>query len=350
MHQTQVKIRQPLGGSTSLERPAAPEESDEIMSYDDMIRADPLPATEPAPSFVNDEPSVFIESATEPTIRASPERLVPESPVWRVHLESREGRVLAGIPGKEQGRVDRAALRSATEHLRPPEPYCPPWLSTEFFPRVAPRRIGAPGPLDDAASDTLIIIIAPRAWPWCTIGRVFFSSQGNNFARNQSGSGVLVGQDLLLTASHLVPWGQPSGGWWMEFVPAYNLGIEKDGKREPFGSSYVESVHGVPNVDNSVDGLDCVICKLYTPWGTAAGGWAPGRGAVKIRTTLAGGSASGIPTRPRVERVRFQSWSSIAESRTSMTTATDWRLKRSALRTTAGQVGHYGGGLTAMRA
>jgi len=250
-----------------LERPAAPRESDEIMSYDGMIRADPIPATEPAPSFVNEEPSLFIESAAEPTIRARPERLMAKPPLWRVHLESREGPVLAGIAGKEQGRVARAALRSATAHLRASQPYCPPWLSTVFFPRVAPRRIGAPGPLDDAATVVLIAIIDPRAWPWCTIGRVFFSSQGNNFARAQSGSGVLVGRNLLLTASHLVPWGQPSGGWWMEFVPAYNLGITEDGKREPFGSSYVESVHGVANVDNSVDGLDCAICKLYTPLG-----------------------------------------------------------------------------------
>ena len=56
----------------------------------------------------------------------------------------------------------------------------------------------------------------------------------------------------------------------MEFVPSYNLGIAKDGKREPFGSSYVERVHGVANFGNSA-GLDCAICKLYTPLGDRCG-------------------------------------------------------------------------------
>jgi hypothetical protein len=246
------------------------------MSYEDMIRADPIPATEPVPSFVtpDEEPSLFIESAAEPKIRARPERLMAEPSLWRVHLESREGRVLAGLAGKEQGHVDPAALRRAAPDMPASERYCPPWLSTVFFPRVAPRRIEAPGSLaGDAAGGAVRDIVEQlsRDWPWCTIGRVFFSAQGTNFARNHSGSGVLVGRNLLLTASHLVPWGQPSGGWWMEFVPAYNLGVAKDGKTEPFGSSYVESAHGVANFDNSVDGLDCAICKLYTPLGDRCG-------------------------------------------------------------------------------
>src|SRR5690242_5205192 len=134
-----------------------PATSPTIMSYEDMIRADPIPATQPAPSFgTPEEPSLFIESAAEPKIRARPERLMAGRSLWRVHLESREGPVLAGLAGKEQGHVDPAALRRAAPHVRASEPYCPPWLSTVFFPHVAPRRLEAPGSLvGDAAGGVI---------------------------------------------------------------------------------------------------------------------------------------------------------------------------------------------------
>lgn len=50
----------------------------------------------------------------------------------------------------------------------------------------------------------------------------------------------------------------------MRFVPAYNNGSE------PFGSSYVESYRGY-HEDGEVNGLDYVICKLYTPLGNSIG-------------------------------------------------------------------------------
>jgi len=41
--------------------------------------------------------------------------------------------------------------------------------------------------------------------PWCTIGKVFTGRDSNFNVPIWTGSGVMVGKNLLLTASHVVP-------------------------------------------------------------------------------------------------------------------------------------------------
>jgi len=100
------------------------------------------------------------------------------------------------------------------------------------------------------------------AVPWRTIGKVFVGKNLNFSAPIWTGSGVLVGRNLLLTAGHVAPWGL--NGWWMRFVPAFKNGLE------PFGSSYVETYRGY-HQDGEVNGRDYVICKLFTPLGNTVG-------------------------------------------------------------------------------
>jgi V8-like Glu-specific endopeptidase len=106
------------------------------------------------------------------------------------------------------------------------------------------------------------VVINEQAWPWRTIGKVFVGANNNFSAPIWSGSGVLVGKNLILTAGHVAPWGL--GGWWMRFVPAFKNGAE------PFGYSYVENFYGYRE-DGEVHGRDYVICKLYTPLGNTVG-------------------------------------------------------------------------------
>lgn len=103
-----------------------------------------------------------------------------------------------------------------------------------------------------------------KAYPWRTIGKVFVGRDLNFNSHIWWGSGVLVGKNLLLTAGHVAPWGLP--GWWMRFVPAYNNGSEPP----EYPSSYVESYRGY-HQEGEVNGLDYVICKLYTPLGNTVG-------------------------------------------------------------------------------
>lgn len=248
-----------------------------LMSYDEMIVAAPIEATESIPSFTqpSTNPTLVIKSDQEPrlSVRANRLALTEVQNLWGVCIESSSGHVLAGLPGESYKRISLKSLERAAAKQPEPEPYRPPWMRGEFFPRIAPRRLdGLAGIIaravlpDNLGLHLFISEQLSRGWPWCTVGKVWFSRDGRNFNRDDAskGSGVLVGRNLMLTVSHAAPWGRGPGDWWMQFVPAYVSGDE------PFGNSYVEAFHGVVNQDD-VTGLDYVICKLYTPLGDRCG-------------------------------------------------------------------------------
>jgi len=100
-----------------------------------------------------------------------------------------------------------------------------------------------------------------KIWPHCTIGKIWVGENHNYTCPLWTGTGVLVGKDLLLTASHTAPWGRY--GWWMRFAPGFSDGAE------PFGSSYVSDIRGYHTSGTEAD--DFVVCKLFTPLGDTCG-------------------------------------------------------------------------------
>ena len=96
------------------------------------------------------------------------------------------------------------------------------------------------------------------SWPWGLVGRVF-NSQGF------SGTGALIGDRLLMTAGHMVPWGD--NPWWMRFVPAYYDGSSLHGAGV---ESYVSDARGY-DVQGNVTGYDWAVCRLYNPLGSWLG-------------------------------------------------------------------------------
>ncbi|GGF90532.1 hypothetical protein GCM10007304_00530 [Rhodococcoides trifolii] len=169
--------------------------------------------------------------------------------------------LLSVIPGQEQSRVDPSALSSGTDMPgSSTSGFCPPWARAESPTVVGTFEIDGETfyePLVHEEPNPLI-------YPMCTVGYVRNSN-------GKSGSGVLVGPNLLLTAGHVAPWG--SASWFMEFTPAYRSGTA------PFGSSYVQAYHGFSPQDIP-NGHDYIICKLYQPLGRALG-W---MGASSFRT------------------------------------------------------------------
>jgi V8-like Glu-specific endopeptidase len=84
-----------------------------------------------------------------------------------------------------------------------------------------------------------------------------------------SGSGTLVGPNLLLTASHVVPWAASNAGqfWWMKFVAGYADG-------NGVASSYVQTGYGVARYQDGSGadtGHDVAICRLYSSIGQTVG-------------------------------------------------------------------------------
>lgn len=134
---------------------------------------------------------------------------------------------------------------SPIPHLRRPEP---PWLRRLDGTRVRPLWV----------YDSHRHAFESTAWPLGLVGRIF-NSEG------YSGTGSLVGNRLVITAGHMVPWGQKN--WWMRFVPAYFNGSSLFGAGV---ESYVSDARGY-NVNGNVTGYDWAILRLYEPLGTSLG-------------------------------------------------------------------------------
>ncbi len=96
------------------------------------------------------------------------------------------------------------------------------------------------------------------SWPWGLVGRIF-TPEG-------SGTGTLIGDRLVITAGHMVPWKSvAAGSWWMRFVPAYFNGSSLHGVGV---ESYVSDARGYNTGDT---GYDWAILRLYEPLGASLG-------------------------------------------------------------------------------
>lgn len=182
-------------------------------------------------------------------------------------------------PGKTQCRLEPVKVKECLdkycfEITQCYKPACLPRgkspVTKEYKPKYAdkPEYADILGKLKPESSDPVKEVFerslndSLHIWPHCTIGKIWVGANHNYCVPLWTGTGVLVGCDLILTAGHVAPWGRE--GWWMRFVPAYSEG------HEPFGSSYISDIRGyAPASGHNAD--DFVVCKLYTPLGDKCG-------------------------------------------------------------------------------
>jgi V8-like Glu-specific endopeptidase len=201
----------------------------------------------------------------------------PDAILAAIVAEHDAGKACKGQVGED------AVFEPFTAFKETPTPiggYRPAWASLVHLPPLVPfrprarRRRCRVAPFPRASTMLLLGMPAMKAlsaselppclYPYSTVGRVEYG-HGTNFDRPLGwGTGTLVGPNLMLTASHLMPWDHPPEGWWMRFSPGYVSGLE------PYGHSFVQSVHGYRPHDDPF-GLDYVICRLYTPLGERVG-------------------------------------------------------------------------------
>ena len=97
------------------------------------------------------------------------------------------------------------------------------------------------------------------SWPWGLVGRIF-NSDGFN------GTGSLIGDRLVATAGHMVPWvSGAAGSWWMKFVPAYFNGTSL------YGAGVESFVSDARGYNTGGTGYDWAILRLYEPLGSSLG-------------------------------------------------------------------------------
>jgi V8-like Glu-specific endopeptidase len=139
----------------------------------------------------------------------------------------------------------------------------PDWIDALPLPRlVLDRGAQALRRFDGTRSEPLWVYDDARhafqdsSWPWGLVGRIF-NDQGF------SGTGALIGDRLVVTAGHMVPWSSQS--WWMRFVPAYFNGSSLYGAGV---ESYVSDARGY---DTGGTGYDWALLRLYEPLGMSLG-------------------------------------------------------------------------------
>jgi hypothetical protein len=243
--------------------------TERFLSAEQRIALPPVLATVPVPPPVGGTrgDQILIEShgPNAPAVYPTAEMIYrgDDKSSWRISLgcehfhSQRAGRTQKRIPADELRRFAADAPR-----LRQKEVFRPEWLNHRYLPSVIPRYSRIRRQLDPRAGilglggATLYRgeLNIGNDWPWCTAGKLFVGRDLQYDTPTAFASGVMVGPNLMLTASHAAPWDTP--GWWMRFVPAY-----KDGAA-PFGQSYVSDFYGVRFPD---DDSDYVICRLYTP-------------------------------------------------------------------------------------
>ena len=206
--------------------------------------------------------SVYVESRGNRKPTPGVERVVgSKPPLWRVDVPVDD--VLRGArPGESLRRDEPAEVLKKANRSVGFSGYRPDWMDALYVPRrrtaetreVLKRFNGRRvTPLWVFGQDNRWEFRDP-SWPWGLVGKIVTSS-------GYYGTGALVGDRLVVTAGHMVPWDDDP--WWMLFVPAYYDGVSLHGAGV---QSYVSDAYGY-DVRGDPTGYDWAILRLYEPLG-----------------------------------------------------------------------------------
>lgn len=152
-------------------------------------------------------------------------------------------------------------------------PFRPDWFSNVLHPK---HTSAPPRPLLRSREGKKIIpealfppenrsVFLPQGYPWHCIGRLFVWPNASAPNPSSSGTAVLVGQRVVLTCAHLLPFGSPS--WKCLFVPAYFDGAPVAGAG---AASWVSDFRGF-TFEPDDQAFDMAVLRLYDPLGGGLG-------------------------------------------------------------------------------
>jgi V8-like Glu-specific endopeptidase len=209
-----------------------------------------------------------------PKLNPQPAVTAKDFSAWRVPLGPS---VLEGIPGQALEQTAVGKLGVGPEDPQSQGSVRPNWATLSFFPRPGAarlprflrRRNGKRVVPEFVIGNDDRRIFYPNTWPWFCAGRIdvscTYTFPWGEISSSWSGTGALVGKNVVLTASHVVPWGAST--WTMKFMP----GFYYNQNQTPLGSgvySYTEKARGYPDHEQ---GDDMAVLKLYTPLGDSLG-------------------------------------------------------------------------------
>ena len=251
------------------------------LSIEEIIAHDNVPAAVPLPAATAARLSTRL-------ITLSGVEMADVQSMLHAHEARPDGVRLSLPPSAFLGQPVRAGHRVAPESLMLPggaetigEAFKPDWAPLVYHPKLSARRRprllrGADGrkviPLDNQSfiygSDDRAVFY-PSGYPWHCIGKVDVFPSATAESPTTWGSGVLIGDRVVLTAGHVPPVNPPSGQWKMRFTAGLYNGSPVDG---PGAVSYVSDFNGYLG---GVSGTDYAVLRLYEPLGADLGyfGW-----------------------------------------------------------------------------
>lgn len=243
-------------------------------SYDELISRRPILGSGKLPRALVEMKktrSVYILGSGDKKPEVAIKRVRgPKTPVWQVDLPILEEREQHGfVPALTAERMQHSDVLDGIDPGISVASHRPQWQDVLYHPRLTVQKMFPPlQRFDGRPVDPLIVFGADdrwsfrdSSWPWGLVGKIFTSS-------GWTGSGVLVGERLVATAGHVVPWADAAAGsWWMRFVPAFYDGSSLYGAGV---ESYVSDARGF-DVSGNVVGYDWAILRLYNPLGTSLG-------------------------------------------------------------------------------
>lgn len=187
-------------------------------------------------------------------------------------------KVIRGLPLRQSVRVDRREVKNAPTIPLPP-PRRPEWADQIYHPKMSPgiirptmRRINGrrARPLYIFGNDDRQTFF-PSGYPLQCTGKIFAWTDPYSFVPSWWGTGALVGPDLVLTASHVVPWN--SNPAMIQFIPAYFNGTSTLG---PNVYSYVVNAAAYDTNSPPAPAWDFAVLQLTDRLGDSLG-WFGGK-------------------------------------------------------------------------
>ena len=186
---------------------------------------------------------------------------------------------IVGLPGLAGERVTPRELASTGGAAASGKPFHPEWASLVYHPKLGAkpaqrflrglggRRIRPTNNQSFVYGADDRAVYYPSGYPWNCIGKVDVYPNADADNPTSWGSGVLIGDRIVLTAGHVPP--DPKGGWKMRFTAGMYNGSAVDG---PGAVSYVSDFRGY---SGGVSGTDYAVLRLYEPLGSHMGyfGW-----------------------------------------------------------------------------
>jgi V8-like Glu-specific endopeptidase len=184
---------------------------------------------------------------------------------WRIDITLQEEQRTV-VPLLKAVRAEPDVYRSGMDEAVGYSGHRPEWIDMFYFPRGLSQHGHPMMRRRNGRSVRPLWVFGPddrrlyrdTSYPWGCIGSIASSAGGG------SGSGVLVGRNMVATAGHLVPW----DGGWMKFVPDDYLA-----QGSLYGAnvySYALEARGY-NTNQHVAGYDWAILKLDQPLGDMIG-------------------------------------------------------------------------------